>query len=446
MNKVNPTRWVPSLYFMEALPYVAVNVISVIMYKEMGLSNTELALYTSWMYLPWVIKPLWSPVVDSIATERKWIIITQLLCGAGLAGVAFTLPTSYWLQASIAFLWLVAFSSATHDIAADGFYIVALDSNKQALFVGIRSTFYRIGMIFGQGLLVMMAGWIQNGARFGNSDDAFALFSNTSVDFAWAVTFMTMAVIALILMAYHKFALPKADKDVEFENSQQLPLNKVLKNTAFDFWKTVKIFFSKKQIWAALLFMLLFRFPEAQLVKIASPFMLDEVGNGGMGLTTEFVGFIYGTVGVIGLLIGGILGGVLVARHGLKRWLWPMVMAISIPDAVYLYMSLTQTDSAFLIASCVFVEQLGYGFGFTAYMMFLIYFARGESSTSVYALCTAFMALGMMLPGMMAGWLSDVLGYQNFFIWILVACSVTFIVTAFLHIDPEFGKKVEKKD
>ena len=392
---------------------MAVNVISVIMYKEMGLSNTELALYTSWMYLPWVIKPLWSPVVDSIATERKWIIITQLLCGAGLAGVAFTLPTSYWLQASIAFLWLVAFSSATHDIAADGFYIVALDSNKQALFVGIRSTFYRIGMIFGQGLLVMMAGWIQNGARFGNSDDAFALFSNTSVDFAWAVTFMTMAVIALILMAYHKFALPKADKDVEFENRQKLPLNKVLKNTAFDFWKTVKIFFSKKQIWAALLFMLLFRFPEAQLVKIASPFMLDEVGNGGMGLTT---------------------------------WLWPMVMAISIPDAVYLYMSLTQTDSAFLIASCVFVEQLGYGFGFTAYMMFLIYFARGESSTSVYALCTAFMALGMMLPGMMAGWLSDVLGYQNFFIWILVACSVTFIVTAFLHIDPEFGKKVEKKD
>ncbi len=446
MNKVNPTRWVPSLYFMEALPYVAVNVISVIMYKEMGLSNTELALYTSWMYLPWVIKPLWSPVVDSIATERKWIIITQLLCGAGLAGVAFTLPTSYWLQASIAFLWLVAFSSATHDIAADGFYIVALDSNKQALFVGIRSTFYRIGMIFGQGLLVMMAGWIQNGARFGNSNDAFALFSNTSVDFAWAVTFMTMAFIALILMAYHKFALPKADKDVEFENRQKLPLNKVLKNTAFDFWKTVKIFFSKKQIWAALLFMLLFRFPEAQLVKIASPFMLDEVGNGGMGLTTEFVGFIYGTVGVIGLLIGGILGGVLVARHGLKRWLWPMVMAISIPDAVYLYMSLTQTDSDFLIASCVFVEQLGYGFGFTAYMMFLIYFARGESSTSVYALCTAFMALGMMLPGMMAGWLSDVLGYQNFFIWILVACSVTFIVTAFLHIDPEFGKKVEKKD
>ena len=174
--------------------------------------------------------------------------------------------------------------------------------------------------------------------------------------------------------------------------------------------------------------------------------MLDEVGNGGMGLTTEFVGFIYGTVGVIGLLIGGILGGVLVARHGLKRWLWPMVMAISIPDAFYLYMSLTQTDSDFLIASCVFVEQLGYGFGFTAYMMFLIYFARGESSTSVYALCTAFMALGMMLPGMMAGWLSDVLGYQNFFIWILVACSVTFIVTAFLHIDPEFGKKVEKKD
>ncbi len=429
MRNINPAKWVPTLYFMEALPYVAVNVLSVIMYKEMGLTNTELALYTSWMYLPWVIKPIWSPVVDGMLTERKWILITQLLCGAGLAGVALTLPTSFFLQGTIAFLWLVAFSSATHDIAADGFYIIALDSNKQATYVGIRSTFYRIGMIFGQGLLVMVAGWIKH---------------STSTSIAWAITFFVLAAIAVILMLYHSIALPKTNKDSTEEEKENYSLPQVLKKTAVDFKNTLVVFFSKPQIFAALLFMLFFRFPEAQLVKIASPFMLDSFENGGMALDTEFVGFIYGTVGVVGLLIGGVVGGLLVAKHGLRKWLWPMVLAISVPDAVYLYMSLTQTTNNLMIGSCVFVEQLGYGFGFTAYMMYLIYFARGENSTSVYALCTAFMALGMMLPGMVAGWLSDYFGYVNFFIWILASCLVTFIVTALLKIDPEFGKKSEK--
>lgn len=429
MKQIHPVTWVPSLYFMEALPYVAVNVISVIMYKEMGLSNTELALYTSWMYLPWVIKPIWSPIVDSLASERKWIVITQLLCGAGLAGVALTLPTSFWLQATIAFFWLVAFSSATHDIAADGYYIIALDSNKQATYVGIRSTFYRIGMIFGQGLLVMIAGWLKHSMSTAN---------------AWTITFLIMASISLLLMAYHSFALPKTEKK-QSENLIEFESRNILITTLGDFLNTLKTFFSKPQIWAALLFMILFRFPEAQLVKIAQPFMLDSADKGGLALQTEFVGFVYGTIGVIGLLLGGILGGLMVAKDGLKRWLWPMVLAISIPDAVYLLMSLLHTSDPLTISICVFCEQLGYGFGFTAYMMYLIYFARGENSTSVYALCTAFMALGMMLPGMIAGWLSDMMGYTMFFVWIMIACSVTFIVTAFLKIDPDFGKKENKQ-
>ncbi len=429
MKQIHPVKWVPSLYFMEALPYVAVNVLSVIMYKEMGLTNTQLALYTSWMYLPWVIKPLWSPVVDSLASERKWILLTQLLSGAGLAGVALTLPAAFWLQATIAFFWLVAFSSATHDIAADGYYIIALDDNNQALYVGIRSTFYRIGMIFGQGLLVMTAGWIKH---------------STSTPNAWAITFLIMAAIGICLAFYHKFVLPLTSKDYDEQNKQRMPLMQIMRKTLQDTRKTLRIFVSKPQFWAAFLFMILFRFPEAQLVKIASPFMLDSAENGGLALQTEFVGFVYGTIGVIGLLSGGIIGGFVIANGGLRKWLWPMVLAITVPDAVYIYMSMAHSSQPLIISTCVFIEQFGYGFGFTAYMMYLIYFSRGENSTTVYALCTALMALGMMLPGMMAGWLSDMMGYQHFFIWILIACSVTFIVTAFLKIDPDFGKKEKK--
>ena len=451
----SPATWIPTLYFMEALPYVVVNTMSVIMYKELELTNTDIALYTSLMYLPWVIKPVWSPIVDSIATEKKWVLWMQLLCALAFTGIAFTITSDFWLQASIAFLWIIAFCSSTHDIAADGYYIVALNANQQAFYVGIRSTCYRIGMIFGQGLLVMFAGWLQNGAPLSSGEHARKLIENPSVNLAWAITFFVMAIIALALMLYHSKAMPKVEKNQSTDSSdtslivtQQPYKNKnsnVVLKTLKDFASSFIVFFSKKNIVAALLFMLLFRLPEALLVKIASPFMLDSMEKGGLALSTEFVGFIYGTVGVVGLLAGGIIGGALVAKQGLAKWLWPMVIAISLPDAAYIYLSATQTSNSILIATLVAIEQFGYGFGFTAYMMYLIYFAKGEKSTSVYALCTAFMALGMMLPGMIAGKISDLLGYQYFFILVTILCSVTFIVSAFLKIDKNFGKKITKE-
>jgi len=446
MNKiVNPIKWVPSLYFMEALPYVMVNVVSVVLFTDMGLSDTQQALYTSMFYLPWVIKPLWSPIVDFISTKRKWIVITQLLCSLGLLLIGLFLGTDLWLTFSICFFWIVAFCSASHDIAADGFYIIALDSHRQAQYVGIRSTFYRIGMIFGQGLLIIFVGWIANGAPISWGENCSNLLSGTNKSLAWTIAFIATAIIAFILMTYHNFALPKVEtKQKGKEYNTSICFSDIIINTLKEFKKTLKIFFSKKQIWVALLFMLLFRFPEAQLVKIAQPFMLNPFEEGGLGLAKETVGFAYGTIGVIGLLLGGILGGLAVAKDGLKKWIWPMVCAISIPDAVYIYLSFTQNSNIWIINSCVFVEQFGYGFGFTAYMMYLIYFARGENSTSVYALCTAFMALGMMLPGMVAGKLSDLMGYKMFFIWILIATIVTFVVTSLLKIDPNFGKKEDK--
>jgi len=417
--------WVPSLYFTEALPYVAVMIISATMYKRMGMSNTELAFYTSWLYLPWVIKPLWSPLVDALKSKRWWIVTMQMLLGAGFAGIAFFIPTSHWVQGSLAFFWLLAFSSATHDIAADGFYILALDDHAQAYYVGIRSTFYRIANILGQGFLIMLAGFLEKAY---------------TVPLAWSITFYVLCALLFALAAWHRLVLPRVENETPsaetFSHSRGL-----LAQTLQQFAHTWLTFFCKPQIGAALLFMLLFRFPEAQLSKIAQPFMLDPLEKGGLGLDTEAVGFTYGTIGIIGLTLGGILGGWMVSQKGLKRLIWPMVVSISLPDVVYIYMSLLQPSSLLLINVCVFVEQFGYGFGFTAYMLYLIYFARGENSTSVYALCTAFMALGMMLPGMIAGWLADLMGYTTFFIYVTITCAVTFIVSAFLKIDSSYGIK-----
>ena len=420
MKKTSPWAWIPTLYFAQGLPYVAVMTISVIMYKRLGISNAELAFYTGWLNLPWVIKPLWSPFIDLIKTKRWWITAMQLLIGAGLAGIAFTIPTDYFFQLTLAVFWLLAFSSATHDIAADGFYMLGLSSHEQALFVGIRSTFYRIATIAGQGLLIMLAGHLET--------------TTGNIPFAWSITFMVLAGLFLALWGWHKFILPRPDSD---KAACQVSASTLM----HEFWATFVSFFRKEQAGIAILFMLLYRLPEAQLAKMSIPFLIDPVAEGGMGLTTEQIGFVQGTIGIIGLTLGGILGGIAVSRHGLKRWLWPMVWAISLPDLVYVYLSYMQPSSLLLVNTCVFIEQFGYGFGFTAYMLYLIYFANGEHKTAHYAICTAFMALGMMIPGMAAGWLQEVMGYQMFFIWIMICTLATFGVTALLKIDPQFGKK-----
>ena len=420
MKSTSPWAWIPTLYFAQGLPYVAVMTISVIMYKRLGISNAELAFYTGWLNLPWVIKPLWSPFIDLIKTKRWWITWMQLLIGAGLAGIAFTIPTDYFFQLTLAVFWLMAFSSATHDIAAAGFYMLGLSSHEQALFVGIRSTFYRIATIAGQGLLIMLAGHLEK--------------TTNNIPFSWSITFMVLAGLFLALWGWHQFILPHPDSH---KAAREVSASTLLQ----EFGATFVSFFRKKQAGIAILFMLLYRLPEAQLGKMSIPFLIDPVSEGGLGLTTEQIGFVQGTVGIIGLTLGGILGGIAVSRHGLKRWLWPMVWAISLPDIVYVYLSYVQPTSLMLVNTCVFIEQFGYGFGFTAYMLYLIYFADGEHKTAHYAICTAFMALGMMIPGMAAGWLQEVMGYQGFFIWIMVCTLATFGVTALLKIDPQFGKK-----
>lgn len=605
----NPWSWIPTLYFAEGIPYIIVMTLSVIMYKRLGISNTDIALYTSWLYLPWVIKPFWSPFVDIFKTKRFWIVIMQLIIGAGLAGVALTIPGPSFFQYTLAFFWLLAFSSATHDIAADGFYMLGLSESKQAFFVGIRSTFYRLAMLTGQGLIVIVAGYFEASTGLGayevhinaipsssttqrfdpdaiqfpedlgdariicsedleigtdnisrakadsiislvrehnirhgfypesievvaKKDESWwtrkisaplasglkKLFSvgeiaapsemtgnvglayfylaeapesgeeivvnfgkksgdksiklveggryvfdennwkipayaaleldpklnkssktvyevrSGNISLAWSISFAILAVMFLVFFIYHRFILPYPKTDVGGSDVSS-------HNLVREFFMTFVAFFRKKRIGVILAFLLLYRLGESQLVKLASPFLLDSRETGGLGLTTGDLGVIYGTVGMIALTIGGILGGIVASKNGLKYWLWWMVLAMNLPNLVYVFLSYMMPDSYIIIGASVAVEQFGYGFGFTAYMLYMIYISEGKYKTAHFAIATGFMALGMMIPGMISGWLQEIVGYQNFFIWVILCTIPSFLIAFFVRIDPEFGKK-----
>ena len=418
----NPWLWVPSIYIAEGIPYMIVMTVSVVLYKNLELSNTDIALYTGWLYLPWVIKPLWSPFVDLFRTKRFWIIAMQLAIGGSFACVALTLPASDFVRYTLAMFWIMAFSSATHDIAADGFYMLGLDTPQQAAFVGVRTVFYRVATIASKGGLVILAGALQ---KFGYS-----------VASAWSMTFVVVAAVFLALCIYHFFVLPKPLAD------HSAPLDKG-RGAVAEYFRIITLFFRRKDILIIICFFLFYRFAEAQLVKMVAPFLLDSRAAGGLGLTTADVDWIYGTVGVVALMLGGLLGGYVIYRNGLKFWLWPMVIIMHVPDLIFVYLSHAQPESIWLIGSAVAAEQFGYGFGFTAYTMYMIMVSQGEYKTVFYAIGTGIMALGMMLPAMSSGWIQEKLGYINFYYWILLTTIPGFIVTALVKIDPEYGKKVK---
>lgn len=416
----SPWAWVPTLYVAEGIPYFIVNVISVTMFKRLGMSNGDLAFWTSLLYLPWSLKPLWSPFVDVVRTKRWWILLTQAVLTAAFVALSLSVGPSTFVWTLIIF-YIAAFASATHDIAADGFYMLALDTHKQSLFVGIRSTFYRIASVFGQGVIVVVAGLLEE--RMGD------------IPKAWSLTLIGCAVLFGLLAVWHTRALPC----VEGPKAGNMPVSAIFR----DFGRSFASFFRKPGVWLAIVFMLLYRLPEALSVKMLSPFMLDPVESGGLGLTTAQSGLVYGTVGVIALTVGGILGGLFAARFGLRKSLWPMALSLALPCSVYLFMALAQPAQLWPIYLCVAFDQFGYGFGFTAYMLYMIWFSDGEFKTSHYAICTAFMAFSMMIPGFFAGWMQEALGYSGFF-WVVMACclctvAVTFVVRR--KIDPQYGKK-----
>ena len=410
--------WVPTLYFAEGLPYVIVMTVAVVMFKRMGMSNTDIALYTSGLYLPWVIKPLWSPLIDLLKTKRWWIVSMQILIGAGLGGVALTLNGPDSIRYCLAFLWILAFSSATHDIAADGFYMLALNDKDQAYFVGIRNTFYRLAVIAGQGGIVMIAGLLEK--HYCTSHPTIE-----AIPKAWSTSFYITATLFTLLFIYHHFLLPHPLCDTTDSTTSPKNTNQIFR----EFFKTFISFFQKKDVIPALSFILFYRFAESQLVKITSPFLLDPAEQGGLGLSTSTVGFIYGTVGVAALTVGGIIGGIYIARKGFISSLWFMTCAMNLPNIVYLYLAFVRPENPYWISTCVTIEQLGYGFGFTSLTYFMMLFSAGKQQTAHYAICTGFMALGMMLPGMISGWIQEMTSYQTFFIWIMIATIPSFIAT-----------------
>lgn len=441
-SKSHPWAWVPSLYFAEGIPYFIVNVISVTLFKRLGMSNGDLALYTSLLYLPWVIKPLWSPVVDVFKSKRWWILVMQAIITVSFALLALSVsPDVFGL--SLVIFYVIAFASATHDIAADGFYMLALGEQEQSLFVGIRSTFYRISSVFGQGVIVVVAGLLEE--RMGN------------IPSAWKVTLLLCGALFALLTLWHCRSLPKVERNLagvhdsdrkaadagamETKAADEIPepcipvsgKPAVHRGGWGDMWRVWKTFFMKDGVWLALAFMLLYRLPEALSVKMLTPFLLDPTEAGGLGLSTAQSGLVYGTAGVIALTIGGILGGVYAARKGLRKSMWIMALSLALPCAVYLFLALVQPERMWIVYACVVLDQFGYGFGFTAYMLYMMKFAEGEFVTSHYAICTAFMALSMMIPGLFAGWMQEALGYVGFFIIVMICCLATVFVTLFVR-------------
>ena len=430
----SPWWWIPTVYFAEGIPYFVVNSISVTMFTKMGVPNGEMALFTSLLYLPWTLKPLWSPLVDIFKSKRWWIVTMQALMTAAFILLVLSIPhpspemiasgrtPSGLFTFTLLLFILTAFASATHDIAADGFYMVVLDPGQQSFFVGIRSTFYRLSSIFGQGVLVVIAGLIES--RTGN------------IPLAWTLTMAVTAVIFALITLYDMFLLPRHKADVAVKTSGR--------SSAGEFARAFVTFFRKPGILVALAFMLMYRLPEALLLKMVNPFLLSSAEQGGLGLSTATVGLVYGTIGVTALTVGGIIGGMAASRWGLKKSLWPMAAFLALPCAAYVYMSMSMTHNILVISILIAIEQFGYGFGFTAYMLYMMYFSEGEYKTSHYAICTAFMALSMMIPGAFAGYLQEMTGYVNFFWIVMVCCIATAGVTCLLKVDPEYGKVVKK--
>lgn len=417
-----PWFWIPVLNFASGLPYAIIISVSVIMYKNLGINNEDIGVYTSLLYLPWVIKPLWSPFIDLYATKRKWFLAMQLLISIAFLIVGFSIPMNHFFIISLAIFWVAAFASASNDVASDGFYLLALEKDQQSFFLGIRSTFYRLSMLTGNGLIVIIGGYLEQ--EYGDKQKA------------WSYTMIIVGLIMTLITIYNYFATPRTEKAI-IKNSVEA------QNASFG--TVFASFFQKKQIGIVLAFILLFRLGESQLLKMLTPFLIDDIAVGGLGLTTQDVGIIYGTFGVLSLTIGGILGGIVISRDGLTKWMLPMILAMHLPIIGFVLLAHFHPASVYYIYATVIAEQFGYGFGFAAFMMYLIYVAEGESKTSHYSIATGFMALGMMLPGMASGFIQEYLGYGNFFIWVFLATIPGLVLSRFLIFPKDFGKKSEKK-
>ena len=405
IRNISPWVWVPTLYLAEGIPYFLVTSISVTLFAQLGVPNSEMALFTSLIAFPWVVKPLWSPFVDVLRTKRWWVLTMQILMAVTVALLAWLAPQGHFTIALILFT-ITAFCSATHDIAADGYYMIALNEHDQSAYVGLRSTFYRIANIFCQSLLLMLVGWLQK---------------RTDIPSSWTFALLLCSGLLALMALWHTWQMPRVEV-----TGNGLRVTGIWQEVGQVFAE----FFRKPGIVLALCFMLIYRLPEALLLKLCNPFFLAAQDQGGLGITVDTIGEITG-IGVILMLLGGIGGGIWASRTGLKKAIIPMALCLTLPCIVYVYFAQFQPTSFWILSLCVGLEQLGYGLGYTACMLYMIHVADGAYKTAHFSICTAFMFLGLMLPGMVAGYIQEAAGYLGFF-WIVMACCVPSIVVTYL--------------
>jgi Arabinose efflux permease len=400
----NAWAFVPSLYFAEGLPYIIINSLAVMVYSSLNVKNDIVAFWTSCLYLPWILKMFWAPIVDSKSTKRKWILMMQVLLAVVFLFIALSFSMPNYLVYSLAGFFAGAFISATHDIAIDGYYMLALNEKGQSFFVGIRTLFYRLAMIYGSGIIAIFAGTIKE-----QTGDIFL---------SWKIAFMTIGALFLLFYLWHSFISPKPanDKPVKTDNRSHS-----------DFDESFKSYFTQKNIIAILAFILLYRLGEASLEKITTPFLMNPIDEGALGISLKVVGVIKGTYAMIALIIGNILGGFLLAKYGFKKCIWPFALALTLPNIVYLYMAYFR-PSLSTIAVLLCFEQFGYGLGFMAFTVFVMLICSGKYKTSHYAISTGIMALGMMVPGMLSGKIQMELGYKNFY-WLVLILSIPGLLT-----------------
>jgi len=430
-RRAHPAFWVPTLYFAEGLPMITVSVVAALMYKNLGISNTDIALYTGSMYLPWSTKFAWAPVLEMFKTKRHWVIGTEFAMALTLACVALCLPLPNFMGLTLAFFWVTGFLSATQDIAADGSYMAVTTAKEQAAWVGVQGFCWNAGRIVASGFLVTLTGYLFD-KKLGSGSGAAA--STAAWQYSWMVVMGVLAALMALLGAWHSKMLPADQRSFEAPKGVLAGMK--------EFVETWLDFFQKPGILLGMAFILLYRSGEGFIEKIGPLFMLDPVAKGGLGLSNQVLGNINGSFGTLGFMFGALLGGMFAAKLTLKRSIVYLALAMNVPHVCYLILASSHAPSHSIVSLLVTIEKFGYGFGSVAHILYMMQqISPGKYRTAHYAIATSFMGVGLMIPSMMSGAIQERLGYQHFFMFCLAA-SIPSIIAAALapfHVKDDTG-------
>lgn len=419
----SPLWWVPSAYFAMGLPFIAVNLVSTFMYKDLGITDAQIAFWTSIIMMPWTLKFLWSPFLEMYRTKKFFVVLTQLLSGLLFGVVAFSLKFDYFFAISISTLAVIALSGATHDIACDGVYMQELDSENQAKYIGVQGAFYNIAKLVANGGLVAVAGLLAE--SFGARDGAALADNLPAYQNAWMIIFCIISLLLLVLGLYHACMMPCTQRPVNNRCSATQVLEEL--------WAVILNFFTKKHIFYYISFIILYRFAEGFIMKIAPLFLRSSREVGGLGLSLTEIGTLNGIFGSAAFVLGSLLAGVYVSKRGLKKTLFMLCCVFNFPFVAYTLLALFQPENLYLIGAGIVIEYFGYGFGFVGLTLFMMQqIAPGKHQMSHYAFASGIMNLGVMLPGMVSGYVSDFLGYEKFFLYVLLATIPSLLITYFI--------------